>query len=64
MFFDNLLNKGVYLRFSTENGEKKLIGIFADYETPFLLIKSRGHEYRINKNLILEIREALGEVEP
>ncbi|HEB13780.1 MAG TPA: hypothetical protein ENI13_02235 [candidate division CPR3 bacterium] len=64
MFFEDYLTKGVYIRFNTEKGERKLVGVFEKYDAPLLLISSRGKKYAINKSEVLEIRMASGEVEP
>ncbi|KKL50212.1 hypothetical protein LCGC14_2307760 [marine sediment metagenome] len=64
MVYDDLLNKGVFIRLNTERGEKELIGQYIAFEDPLLLISSRGKKYRINPSMIIEIREALGKVEP
>ncbi len=61
--FEDLISKGVYLRFSTGSGDKELVGILIEYDAPLLVISSRGKKYTINKNNIIEIREAFGEVE-
>ena len=64
MVYDDLLNKGVFIRLNTERGEKELIGQYIAFEDPFLVISSRGKKYRINPTMVLEIREAKGRVEP
>lgn len=62
--FQDLLGKGIYVKFSTDNGNKELVGILVEYTEPLLLISSRGRKQTINQSFIIEIREALGEVEP
>lgn len=62
--FEDLLNKGVYIKISTDNGNKEIVGILKEYNNPLLLISSRGRKHTINQCQIIEIREAFGEVEP
>ncbi len=62
--FEDLISKGVYIRFNVSKGNKELVGILVEYDSPLLVVSSRGKKYTINKNVIIEIREALGEVEP